>query len=131
MLAFLKETLRSRHGSERLLWALALFFVFLIPFSIAASHIVLTATTIVYFYWKWRHSPTFPRAPILIPALAFAYCTLLSAVFSIHPSVSLYDTKNLALFIIIPIFFDAVHDLEDLFRAKGRRVPVFDLAPPA
>jgi len=25
----------------------------------------------------------------------------------------------------------AVHDLEDLFRAKGRRVPVFDLAPPA
>src|SRR5437867_11150677 len=99
MLDFLKESFRSRIGSERLLWALILGFIFSISFSIAASHIILTATTIVYFYWKSKHSRQFPRVPILIPALVYAYCVFLSAVFSIHPSMSIYDSKNLALFI--------------------------------
>ena len=114
MLAFLKQSILSRSGSERALWLLVLCFVFSISFSIAASHIILSATTILYLIWKWRHDWRFPRAPLLVPALAFAYCTFLSAVFSIHPSISLYDSKNLALFILIPIFFDVVRDLDDV-----------------
>jgi O-antigen ligase len=114
MLESLKQSIRSRNGSERLLWMFCLLFIFSISFSIAASHILLSAATLVYFYWKWRQDPHFPRVPILIPALAFAYCVFLSAVFSIHPSISIYHAKNLALFIIIPIFYDAVHDLDDI-----------------
>src|SRR5687767_7184991 len=114
MLEYLKESVRSRNGSERVLWVLCLCFIFSISFSIAASHILLSAATIVYLYWKMVNDRRFPDAPILIPALAFAYCVFLSAVFSIHPSSSLYNAKNLALFIIIPIFYDAVRDLDDV-----------------
>src|ERR1041385_9351193 len=113
MLAFLKQSLRARTGSEKLLWILLLFFVFAISFSIAVCHIFLTASFIVYLYWKWHHSRSFPRAPLLIPALAYIYCTLLSVVFSIHPSLSFFDAKELAVFIIIPMFYDVVQDLED------------------
>ena len=114
MLDYLKESIRSRDGSERMLWMLCLLFIFTISFSIAASHVLLSAATFVYFYWKLRHDRHFPHIAILVPALAFAYCVFLSAVFSIHPSSSLYNAKNLALFIIIPIFYDTVRDLEDI-----------------
>ena len=114
MFEFLKESLRTRTGSERLLWMLCLLFIFSISFSIAASHVLLSAAAGVYVYWKMRHDRRFPRIPILIPALAFAYCVFLSAVFSIHPYHSLYNSKNLALFIIIPIFFDTVRNLDDV-----------------
>jgi O-antigen ligase len=114
MLAFLKDSLTSREGSERILWILLLLFVTSISFSIAVSHIFLTATAVVYLYRKFRYDPHFPRAPILGPALALAYFIMLSAVFSIHPSQSLIDAKDLALFIIIPIVFDTVRNLDDV-----------------
>jgi O-antigen ligase len=114
MLAFLKESLKSRIHSERLLWILMLLFVFSISFSIAVSHIFLAAAAAVYLYWKIRHNWKLPDLPILVPALAFAYCTLLSAVFSIHPAESLRQSKDLAMFIILPIFFDMVRNLEDV-----------------
>ncbi len=114
MLDSLKQSIRSREGSARLLWMLCLLFIFSISFSIAASHILLSATTFVYLYWKFRHDRRFPQFPIMIPAMAFCYCVFLSAVFSIHPANSLFNAKNLALFIILPIFYDTVRDLEDI-----------------
>ena len=114
MFIFLKNSIHSRTGSARILWVLLLLFIFSISFSIAISHILLTLTAAVYLYWKFREDRYFPRVPILIPALAFVYCTLLSVVFSIHPSISFFDAKNLALFIIIPIVYDAIRNLEDV-----------------
>jgi len=114
MLAFLKESLKSRIHSERLLWILMLLFVFSISFSIAVSHIFLAAAALVYLYWKIRHNWKLPNLPILVPAMAFAYCTLLSAAFSIHPAESFIYSKDLAMFIILPIFFDMVRNLDDV-----------------
>jgi putative inorganic carbon (hco3(-)) transporter len=114
MLRFLKQTIQTREGSERLLWILCLLFLFSISFSIATSHVLLSVTTCVYFYYKWRHDPHFPKLPILVPALAFVCCALFSGVFSIHPAHSLFYSKTLALFIILPIFYDAVESLDDV-----------------
>ena len=114
MLNFLRQSLHTRRGSAKTLWVLVLLFVFSISFSIAVSHIFLAASAAVYITWKWRHDHVFPRIPILLPAAAFVYCTILSVLFSIHPSISLYDSKSLALFIILPIVFDSVRDLEDI-----------------
>ncbi|HJZ11634.1 MAG TPA: O-antigen ligase family protein, partial [Acidobacteriota bacterium] len=119
MLTYLKESLKSRSGVHRLLWILLLLFVFSISFSIAASHILLTATAAVYLIWKFRNDRRFPRVPILMPALAIVYTTFLSVIFSIHPSISYFDAKNIALFIIIPIVYDAVRDLEDVHVIYG------------
>src|SRR5437762_1716967 len=106
--SFLKESIRCRAGSERVLWILLLLFVAAISFSIAVSHIFLSAATCTYLFWKFRHDRRFPRAPILAPALAFAYCIFLSVIFSIHPSQSLFHAKELVLFIIVPLFYDEV-----------------------
>ncbi len=114
MLDSLKQSILSREGSARLLWMFCLLFIFSISFSIAASQTFLSVATFVYFYRKLRYDRHFPQLPILIPAMAFCYCVFLSAVFSIHPSNSLYNAKNLALFIILPIFYDTVRDLEDI-----------------
>jgi O-antigen ligase len=115
MLAFLKESLKSRTlAVERLLWVLILLFVFSISFSIAVSGIFLAGCTAVYLYWKLRYNPVFPDIPILVPAIAFAYCILLSVLFSIHPSDSYIDAKDIALFIIIPIIYDSVRNLDDI-----------------
>jgi O-antigen ligase len=115
----LARTIQIRKGSEKLVWILLLCFLFSISFSIAISHTLLGLLTIVYLYWKFRHDPKFPRIPILVPVLAFVYCSLLSLIFSLHPSISFPGTKNLTLFIIIPIFYDAVHDLEDVHVIYG------------
>lgn len=114
MFAFLEKSVRSRAGSERLLWILLLLFVVFISFSIAVSHIFLTSAFFVYIYRKFRHDPTVPRAPLLIPALAFLYCVCLSVIFSIHPLQSVVHAKDAALFIIIPIFYDSVRDTDDI-----------------
>lgn len=114
MLAFLKESLTSREGSRRVLWILLLLFVVSISFSIAVSHILLTAAAGVYLYRKVSVDRHVPRAPILVPALTFAYFIALSAIFSIHPSQSIFHAKDLALFIIIPIVYDTVESLDDV-----------------
>jgi O-antigen ligase len=114
MLAFLKKSLQSRTSIEKLLWVLVLFFVLCISFSIAASHILLTALAFVYLYWKLKYDRHFPRVSILIPAFAFCYATLLSVIFSIHPSLSFIEAKDLAMFVIIPILYDTVKDLDDI-----------------
>jgi O-antigen ligase len=114
MLSFLKESLRTRTRVERLLWVLVLLFIFSITFSIAVAGIFLAFCTAVYLYWKFRYQPEFPFVPILVPAIAFAYCILLSVVFSIHPSRSYFHAKELALFIIIPILYDSVRNLDDI-----------------
>lgn len=119
MLAFLIESLTSREGSEKVLWILLLLFVASISFSIAVSNIFLAAAAAVYVYRKIRCDRSIPRVPILSPALTFAYFTLLSAIFSIHPSLSLVDSKDLALFVIIPMFYDSVRDLKDVRSVYG------------
>jgi len=114
MFRVLKGTVVSRAGIERILWIVLLCFVFSISFSIAASHVFLTASTILYVFWKLRHDRVFPWFGLMLPAIAYSYCILLSSCFSIHPSISLIDAKNLALFIILPIVYDTIDDLEDV-----------------
>ncbi len=114
MLDFLKLSVASRTGTERTIWILLLCFVFSITFSIAITHILLGSIVILYLYRKIRYDRVFPRFGLLLPAAAFSYLTLLSVVFSIHPSLSLIHAKNLTLFIILPVFFDSVRDLDDV-----------------
>jgi hypothetical protein len=109
-----KLSLQSRSSSERVIWILILMFIFSISFSIAISQILLSLLAATYLYWKLRRHKQFPWFPLILPALAFSYCSLLSVAFSIHPSISLVNSKNLALFIILPILYDAIRDLNDV-----------------
>lgn len=114
MLDSLKASVTVRSGVERAMWVLLLLFVFAICFSIAVSHILLTAAVILYFIWRIRGHRPVPRPALLMPALVFSYCTLLSVLFSIDPYVSLLDARELALFILIPIFYEVIRDLDDV-----------------
>jgi len=114
MLETLRSTLEQRSALEKTIWILILLFIFSISFSIAASQIFLSALAICYLYWKFTRDKQFPWFPLMLPALAFSYCSLLSVAFSIHPSHSLINAKNLSLFIILPVLYDAIRDLNDV-----------------
>jgi O-antigen ligase len=114
MLDTLKETLNERSTLEKTIWILILLFIFSISFSIAASQIFLSALALCYLYRKLTRDRQFPWFSLMLPALAFSYFSLLSVAFSIHPSQSLVNAKNLSLFIILPILYDALRDLNDV-----------------
>lgn len=101
--------------------SLALFlflFALSLPHSIAAAQISLGMGLILWIardtaMWRFH----FARTPIDLPLLCFAGLTVLSAVFSIEPSISLPKLKGLALFSVIYL-------LATNLRAQGVRVMV-------
>jgi len=114
MFESLNLSLGARSRLEKTIWILILLFIFSISFSIAASQIFLSILVATYLYWKLRRHRQFPWFPLLLPALTFSYLSLLSVAFSIHPSLSLINAKHLTLFIILPILYDAIRDLNDV-----------------
>jgi O-antigen ligase len=91
---------------------LLLAFVASLQISIAAADILLTAVLLSWVVLL-IHERARPSAPPFFLALAaYAGMTLISSFFSLDPSTSLRDDKQLVLFLIVP----AVYDL-----ARGQR----------
>ena len=87
--------------------ALLLAFIFAIPLSVAASGMLLTALTAV---WLGRAAATGERlsAPAFFwPAAAYAGWTLVTVPFSLDPLTSLIESKEILLFLVIPIVYRA------------------------
>ncbi|MBI4476174.1 MAG: O-antigen ligase family protein [Acidobacteria bacterium] len=83
--------------------------------SIAAADILLALTLVAWVVWlAWHHTkPAVP--PFFWPLAGYAAVTLIASVFSVDPGVSLVDSKQLVLFLIVP----AVYHL-----ARGSRAPL-------
>ena len=87
-------------------WCLLLVFVFVLPLSIAAASIILT---LLLFLWvttiavSGRQPSLAPR--FFWPLLAYAAWTLLTVAFSLDPMTSLIDSKEVLLFLVVPIVY--------------------------
>ncbi len=93
------------HGLERAAYYALLAFVAALPFSIFVAETLLTVTGVL---WLWlvirsREAVDVPR--MFWPLAAYAGATLISAIFSIDPRVSLIDCKQLLLFSIVPVSY--------------------------
>lgn len=83
-------------------------FIAALPFSIAASTILLALTAICWIILLVRQRRR-PSAPAFFLALsAFALATLISSAFSLSPRDSMIDSRQLLLFAIVPIVYELV-----------------------
>ena len=79
-----------------------------VQFSIGIAHTLLglTITAWLALLVVEKRRPAAPR--FMIPLLAYAGLTLISAAFSADPTTSLIDCKQLVLLLIVPMTYDLV-----------------------
>jgi O-antigen ligase len=93
-------------GLDRVATAFLLAFVASLQFSIAAANILLSATLLCWFVMLARER-RLPSAPaFFLPLLCYAGATLVSVLFSLNAAVSFVDSKQLLLFITVPLVYD-------------------------
>jgi O-antigen ligase len=93
-------------GLDRLTTWLLLAFVASVQISIAAASILLPALLLCWVIGLVRDRST-PVAPAFFAALlAYAGLTLLSSAYSLDPSESFIDSRQLLLFLIVPAVYD-------------------------
>jgi O-antigen ligase len=93
-------------GLDRVATAFLLAFVASLQFSIAAANILLSASLLCWFVMLARER-RLPSAPaFFLPLACYAGATLVSVLFSVNASVSFADSKQLVLFITVPLVYD-------------------------
>jgi O-antigen ligase len=90
---------------ETVATAFLVLFVAAVPVSIAAAHILLAVTLVLWAGMLVKHRE-YPEAPALFrPLAAYAGVTLIAALFSLDQWVSIVDSKQLVLFLIVPAVY--------------------------
>lgn len=85
---------------------LSLFaFAAALQVSIAAADILLALTTVLWLALIVRKRERVEVPPMFWPLAAYALATLISAMFSVDPHVSLVDSKQLVLLVIVPLVY--------------------------
>jgi O-antigen ligase len=85
---------------------LALFaFAAALQVSIAAADILLTLATVLWLGVIVRNRERIAVPPMFWPLAAYAAATLVASIFSVDPRVSLVDSKQLVLLVIVPLVY--------------------------
>jgi O-antigen ligase len=96
---------RTAHGLERATVVLLLCFVASLQISIAAANILL-ALMLVCWVAQIVQDRTLPAVPRFFwPLVAYAAVTVVISAFSLDPSTSIVDDKQLLLFVIVPAVY--------------------------
>ena len=96
---------RSAHGLERATVVLLLCFVASLQISIAAANILLTLMLVCWAV-QLVQDRTLPAVPRFFwPLVAYAAVTVVISAFSLDPSTSIVDDKQLLLFVIVPAVY--------------------------
>jgi O-antigen ligase len=96
---------RRRTKLETVALASMLSFAAATQFSIFAAQCLLALTGVLWLAIVIRNGERIEVPRMFWPLLAYAGWTLVSAAFSVDPSVSWPDTKQLLLFLIVPIAY--------------------------
>jgi O-antigen ligase len=106
-------------GLDRLAHGLLLAFVASLQLSIAAANILLAATLLCWLALLVRDRRR-PAAPaFFLPLIAYAAITFVSVLFSVNAGVSIVDSKQLVLLLIVPMIYDLAR--------RGRSAQVVDV----
>src|SRR5580765_5563212 len=82
-------------GLERAAYYALLAFVALLPFSIAASQVLLTCSGVLWLALVVRGHERFEAPAMFWPLAAYAGATLVASLFSVDPPTSFIDCKQL------------------------------------
>jgi O-antigen ligase len=87
------------------LWSLV-GIVATMQLSIAAAQILLTIAVAAWLAWHLVRGERLEAPPFFWPLIVYAALTLVSAGFSLDPEVSFTDSKQLVLFMLVPLTYD-------------------------
>src|SRR3954469_17530707 len=87
---------------ERAACVALLAFAAALQVSIAAADILLTVATLLWLGVVIRNRERVEFPKMFWPLAAYAVATLVASVFSVDPRVSLVDSKQLVLLVIVP-----------------------------
>jgi len=102
---------------ERAACLALLAFAAALQVSIAAADILLTLAVVLWLGVIIRNRERIDVPRMFWPLAAYAVATLIASVFSVDPRVSLVDSKQLVLLVIVPIVYR-------LFRGERARLAV-------
>ena len=103
---------------ERLLpFSITLFVLFsLVSISLSQIFIALACVVLIILVAKKRIKISFPA--FFWGAVAYCALSILSSFFSVNPGISLVDSKDLLLFLVIPIAYMGLQNTEEIKRAN-------------
>jgi hypothetical protein len=90
---------------ERAACLALLAFAAALQVSIAAADILLTLATVLWLGVLVRNRERIEFPKMFWPLAAYAVATLAASVFSVDPGVSLVDSKQLVLLVIVPLTY--------------------------
>jgi O-antigen ligase len=90
---------------ERAACLALLAFAAALQLSIAAADIFLTIAALLWAGLLLRNRERVEVPPMFWPLAAYAAATLVAAIFSVDPGISLLDSKQLVLLIIVPLTY--------------------------
>lgn len=105
-------------GATSLLW---FFIVLYLLFSMISISIIQIALSLAFFCWlflqiKQKSWPQFPS--FFWPLVVYCALSLFSSFRSVNPEISLIDSRELLLFLVVPITFTAISSEKDLKKAN-------------
>jgi len=90
---------------ERAACLALLAFAAALQVSIAAADILLTIATLLWLGLLIRNNERFEVPKMFWPLAAYGVATLIASIFSVDPRVSLVDSKQLVLLVIVPLVY--------------------------
>src|ERR1700674_4360388 len=113
--AVLRAETSTHDWSQRVGFASLLVFVAALQFSIAIADIVLTLALLMWLLRLLMRRERFEAPAMFVPLAVYAAMTLISAAFSSDPRTSFVDSKQLVLFLIVPMVYQF---------ARGSKAPL-------
>jgi len=113
-----KFSLNLPKDKSSLLW---LFTVFYLLFSMISITIIQTALSLAFFVWLFLHikQKSWPKFPHFFwPLLVYCGLSLLSSFRSVNPKISFIDSRELLLFLVVPITYTAIFSEKGLKKAN-------------
>lgn len=100
---------------------LSLFVLLYLLFSFLSITLIQIALSLAFFSWLFLHikEKKWPKFPLFFWALVvYSGFSLLSSFYSKNPKISFFDSRELLLFLVVPITFTAISSEKDLKKAN-------------
>lgn len=100
---------------------LSLFILLYLLFSLLSITLIQIALSLAFFCWLFLHikQKSWPKFPLFFWALVvYSGLSLLSSFYSKNPEISFVDSRELLLFLVVPITFAAISSEKGLKKAN-------------
>jgi len=99
-------------------WLFLVLYLLFAMISITLSYIALSLALLcwLFLHIKTKQVPGFPS--FFWPLLVYCFLSLLSSFRSVNPEISLLDSRDLLLFLIIPIVFTSMTSAKNIEKAN-------------